>query len=949
MKRIFTLFLTVSIICGFFAAFSTRNAGGEELLNLSDQNFTVAEGVLTKYKGNGGDVIIPAGVTALEKNLFLNFYKDTDNFNKKKIKTLTFPSTLREIRYRALSNITVEKIVIPDAIREITIGQQAFAIPNTTDGGNRKSNLTEVRINAKSVILGGEGASDTKTSECFRVLNETVTNSALEKVIFTSESIRQADEIEAITRLFYNCKSLKEVVFSGNGSYVVGNQSFSGCGSLERVVFSEGMTGITGSMLFNGCASLKELILPESCNTLGAEFLRTSSSENTRHAIKDMAILSKELKTVDTDKSFLIDSNQKGLDIYAYPGTPAWDKLKETRHIKDDTQYPAKHTLKTLARGARITVQNAAGTDLAYGDSPSLTTVRWDAYRWNKYDGNGNENTGTNLEAGIIEAGYPSFETTVLDAWHTAISNDVSAETAEPDRFLLNSADHPFGDAGGIPLEDGDRVHFYKSTGKKFTSWYKDDGKITSLSVTSDMSVTLTLKDSDIPLPNIKVRVMTYSGDTWGIWGKIGDTDESGRITFKFTAHGDYLITPYDAAGTPVCDILPVSVYTPEIGISMRPGDVKLAADGNGSYIGTLGNRETSVLLSVKALNPESKITLAGDIDGKTSTFDETITLTQGEYTNDPIPVNVGLNRFTVTITPDGGILPPKNYQVVIMRKPDYAPPKLDSGKGNIGGVGSTGACTIGASDFIDSDNKPNMIYVKLLEASPIKVKNLPQNAGDDDVARAVFEAFESDAGTGLQNMTASEAIAVDSDGSVIANRETLRGKMSSREKAAYVLKDMVALPAFTAEIEADDNEEYTAAVTYEGAFATFKGVSAKDLGVFKLQNDGMNVYRFKSAPSMRDIVAGEFVITDLHGCDISPGDPIEGDELLTIAIKDDSLLDWDDDEKKITDPPTVAKATGGSGSGDSGTGVSGCDAGFGAGAAVFTLALAFHPRKKRY
>jgi hypothetical protein len=855
MKRIFTSFMTVLIICGFFAAFYARNADGYELMDIvDDENFYIADGVLSNYKGKGGDVTIPEGVKALGKNLFLNFYKEINNFKNKKINTLVFPSTLMEIRYRALSNITVGKIVIPDTIEEITIGQQAFAIPNNTDGGDRKSNLTEVIINAKSVILGSEGASDTKASECFRVLNSTLTNSALERVIFTSESIKQACGISALTYLFYNCKSLKEVVFSGGGSYVIGNLSFSGCSSLESVIFSEGMTGITDSYLFYGCASLKEIILPKSCRNIGSEFLRTSSDAS----IKDVAILSEELENLEND-SFTTSSTQTKLDIYAYPGTSAWEKLEEARYIKDDQTYPAKHTLKTLTRDATITVQGSAG--------PGTTTVHWDAYRWLKRDGKGDENTGTNLEASILTDGHPSFETTVLDAWYTAISEDISVKSAEPDRFLHNEEDHPFEDAGGIPLEDGDIVYFYR------------DPK-----------------------------------------------------------------TSADLAS-----------------ITMNPGDVILAVDEKGGYFGTLGCGETDFMLSVEALNPGSEITLTGDIDGDTYTPDETIALTHGDYTNVSLPAKVGLNRFTVEIKPENQTSPSKNYQVIIMRKPDYALPKLDVGKEDSGGSESAEAGVIGANDFIDfkneaatSGNAPVILNVQLAEASPIKI-TLPANLTDDAVASAVFEALEKDDGTGLRNMIESEAIALDGDGNVIANRQTLRNRMTAEDKAAYALKDMVGLPAFTTEVT---DAKYTAAITYKGAFAAFEGVPAKDLAVLKLRSDGAGVYYFKPALSLEHIAEGEFVITNTSGGKIVSDEPLAGNELLTVAIRDGGALDWNGNDKEITDPPTVAKNAVGGGSDDNGGGArsgsdatgtgGGCDAGLGAWAAIPFAAAAVCLRMKR-
>jgi hypothetical protein len=190
--------------------------------------------------------------------------------------------------------------------------------------------------------------------------------------------------------------------------------------------------------------------------------------------------------------------------------------------------------------------------------------------------------------------------------------------------------------------------------------------------------------------------------------------------------------------------------------------------------------------------------------------------------------------------------------------------------------------------------------------------------------------------------MVEKEAVSVTSGGTIIANAQTALD--ADEGNTAY--KDVEALPALTAEV---DNPSETAVVIYEGVFANFAGVLSGRMDVFTLTTDDA-VHHFTSAPSLEEIVAGEFVVTDGEGNKIPSGTPLAGDELLFIAIADQSVLDWDEADEKIAGLPVVAQKASGPvnpGPGNGG-GSGGCDAGFGAGAVVFFSALGFCLRRKR-
>ena len=86
--------------------------------NASD--FIIENGVLTKYIGPGGDVIIPEGVTEIGFESFAG---------SKKIKSVTISDSVVEIMSNAFCEGTkLEKVIIPGSVE--IIGERAFAFCN---------------------------------------------------------------------------------------------------------------------------------------------------------------------------------------------------------------------------------------------------------------------------------------------------------------------------------------------------------------------------------------------------------------------------------------------------------------------------------------------------------------------------------------------------------------------------------------------------------------------------------------------------------------------------------------------------------------------------------------------------------------------------------------------------------------------------------------------------
>ena len=77
--------------------------------------FSIKEGVLTKYNGPSGDIVIPEGVETIGNQVFQN----------RQIKSVLFPSTLKKIGKESFRECRkLNKIIFPNKL--IEIGEEAF-------------------------------------------------------------------------------------------------------------------------------------------------------------------------------------------------------------------------------------------------------------------------------------------------------------------------------------------------------------------------------------------------------------------------------------------------------------------------------------------------------------------------------------------------------------------------------------------------------------------------------------------------------------------------------------------------------------------------------------------------------------------------------------------------------------------------------------------------------
>ena len=182
--------------------------------NASD--FVIENGVLEKYTGSGGDVVIPEGVTSIGDSVFDRC---------KNLKSIVIPNGVTSIDDEAFSNCSnLTSIVIPDGVT--MLGRSAFS-------GCKK--LESIVIPSGVTSIG-----DRAFSWCEK----------LESIVIPN-GVTSIDD-----RTFYWCGKLESIVIP-EGVTSIGGSAFSGCKNLTSIVIPDSVTSI-GDEAFSGCKKLKK-------------------------------------------------------------------------------------------------------------------------------------------------------------------------------------------------------------------------------------------------------------------------------------------------------------------------------------------------------------------------------------------------------------------------------------------------------------------------------------------------------------------------------------------------------------------------------------------------------------------------------------------------------------------------------------------------------------------
>ena len=228
----------------------------------SASDFVIENGVLKEYKGPGGDVAIPDGVTEIGRCAF---------FRCGSLRRLTIPNSVTSIGEFAFSGCErLTSVVLPDSVA--SIGTRAFS----------GSGLTSVVLPRGETSIGDEaflgcGSLESVTipdgvthigkrafSRCpaatFSVANRpenfVIENGVLKKYKGPGGDVIIPDGVTSIKGefpdgAFSDCECLTSVVIP-NGVTSIGEFAFSGCERLTRVVIPDSVTTIE-RFAFSGC------------------------------------------------------------------------------------------------------------------------------------------------------------------------------------------------------------------------------------------------------------------------------------------------------------------------------------------------------------------------------------------------------------------------------------------------------------------------------------------------------------------------------------------------------------------------------------------------------------------------------------------------------------------------------------------------------------------------
>ncbi len=193
----------------------------------ADSDFTITDGVLTKYNGAGGDVTIPDGVTSIGNRAFEGCTKLTG---------VTIPGSVTSIGGWAFVGCTsLTDVTIQNGVTDI--GTFAFGL--CTD-------LPNVTIPGSVTSIGGWAFVG-----CTSLTDITIQNGVT--------SIGQS--------AFEDCVGLTRVAIPGSVSSI-GGGAFSGCTGLTDVTIQNGVTDI-GTFAFEDCVGLTRVAIPDSVTSIG--------------------------------------------------------------------------------------------------------------------------------------------------------------------------------------------------------------------------------------------------------------------------------------------------------------------------------------------------------------------------------------------------------------------------------------------------------------------------------------------------------------------------------------------------------------------------------------------------------------------------------------------------------------------------------------------------------
>ena len=212
--------------------------------------FVIENGVLKKYVGPGGDVVIPEGITEIGFHAF---------YHCRSLKSVTIPKSVSKIESSAFEGCEMlEYVAIPDGVAELA--DNAFCkCPTLAD----ESGFVIV----KNVLYGYYG-------DEYKVLIPNGVSVIGWGAFLGCKSIESVVIPDSVTKIGWSafswCESLRSITIPESVTEI-GNSAFYMCRVLETADIQGGVTEIAEETF--SCTMLKTIVLPKSVKKIGREAL----------------------------------------------------------------------------------------------------------------------------------------------------------------------------------------------------------------------------------------------------------------------------------------------------------------------------------------------------------------------------------------------------------------------------------------------------------------------------------------------------------------------------------------------------------------------------------------------------------------------------------------------------------------------------------------------------
>ena len=234
------------LLCTLLAALLIPGLAGA-----ADSDFAITDGVLTRYTGSGGDVVIPEGVTSIGDAAFGLCYDLT---------SVKIPKGVTQIGKGVFMEcLSLTSVEIPEGVT--SIGNMAF---------DSCPSLTSVTLPSTLEFLGSdvfEGCSgltsmEDKSGKFLKTVGSVVYRADGTEIFAglasASGDIHIAEGVTEIPRSLFSNKSLVTGIVIPEGVTTIGNYAFNQCESLTSVTLPSTLETL-GRNVFEGCSHLTSI------------------------------------------------------------------------------------------------------------------------------------------------------------------------------------------------------------------------------------------------------------------------------------------------------------------------------------------------------------------------------------------------------------------------------------------------------------------------------------------------------------------------------------------------------------------------------------------------------------------------------------------------------------------------------------------------------------------